>query len=57
MDPNTTLAEALELAQAILSGELSADSQLDASERLAEKVQALDDWITRGGFLPGAWQS
>jgi hypothetical protein len=27
----------------------------DAGQDLAEAANALDDWLTRGGFLPAAW--
>jgi hypothetical protein len=31
-------------------------SQADAAERLAELVEALHEWIKKGGFLPKEWQ-
>ena len=55
MDPDANLAEQLELANRILAcgaGEME-DGEL---ERLAELVEALDEWIKSGGFLPEAWQ-
>jgi hypothetical protein len=51
MDPDTNLAEQLELAQSMIDGE--ADS--DDCERLAELVLALHEWIQRGGAMPEAW--
>lgn len=55
MDPDQVLDDIMELASAILAGGLSADSQLDASEALANKINALNAWLTHGGYLPGAW--
>ena len=65
MDPDANLKEQLELAQEIqdrLDGdELEAEEYskwqlgVDAS-RLADRVQALDQWIDNGGFLPKCWQ-
>lgn len=49
MDPNANLAELRELASAQLNG-----GQTDP-DRMAELVEALDEWITRGGFLPADW--
>lgn len=51
MDPDTTLAEMRELAQAILFGQDTADDAV----ALAEKFQALDGWLTARGFLPADW--
>jgi hypothetical protein len=53
MDPNANLKEMREIAKTILSGE-EYDTGYDAV-RLAELVEALDEWITKGGFLPEAW--
>lgn len=51
MDPNANLAEQRRIVARILDGDDSADWS-----RLAELVQALDEWLTAGGFLPGEWQ-
>lgn len=50
MDPDANLDEALELAVVL---ERYED---DDARRLAELVLALNEWISRGGFLPAAWQ-
>jgi hypothetical protein len=50
MDPNANLAEQRRIALSILEGD---DGD---AERLAELVQALDEWLTKGGFLPDAWR-
>lgn len=70
MDPEANLTEQRELAEEIIRkyDELEdehAFEQLSAAERhdflcdaqrLAELVQALDQWIVRGGFLPARWR-
>lgn len=55
MDPNANLKEQLEIARAILSDK-EYDTGYDAV-RLAELVEALHEWIMKGGFLPDAWKA
>lgn len=50
MDPNAALAE----LRALVADGHETDS--DDHDRIAELVRALDTWISRGGFLPAAWQ-
>ena len=55
MDPNATLAELRELIatwQAAGSRGPWTEAQAD---RTIELAADLDEWITRGGFLPSAW--
>ncbi len=47
MDPNANLAEILQIIRA---AGLEADHN-----RLAELIEALDEWIVNGGFLPERW--
>lgn len=58
MDPNATLKLAQEKAMAILTN-LDTDGPvadlIQDAEMLAQAVQDLDGWISRGGFLPGDW--
>lgn len=56
MDPNTTLATLRELCANQLSGKDGADPSTIGGE-IAEAFEALDEWITKGGFLPSDWQS
>lgn len=49
MDPNANLAE-----QRRLFSSLDKWTRADL-ERLAELAEALDEWISAGGFLPDAW--
>ena len=51
MDPNANWAETIRLARDILN---DPDADADAA-RLAELVEALDGWISKGGYLPSAF--
>ncbi len=51
MDPNENLKRQRVLVKRILNS-LRASEQ---STELAELVEALDQWITNGGFLPKPW--
>lgn len=52
MDPNANLAELRRLTRRALY-----DNDLTPAEvtRLAELVEALDEWLAKGGSLPDAW--
>lgn len=56
MDPNATLEEIRQIIQRA-DNECAAgnDLQLADAHRLLDCVQALDEWISKGGFLPKAW--
>lgn len=49
MDPTVTLAKIREL----LAWPHALDGQ--SADELVDLVRALDEWITRGGFLPEQW--
>ncbi len=51
MDPDTALAEALDLALRLIDEEAEAGDDV----HLAALVLAMDRWLTRGGFMPAAW--
>jgi len=51
MDPNATLAELRRLVEEYWDEGESAG----LSHRFADCVDALDSWVSRGGFLPDAW--
>jgi len=51
MDPNANLKEMRMLVQTHLNAPLDG---FDV-ERLVELVEALDEWISKGGALPRAW--
>jgi hypothetical protein len=58
MDPNATLAEMREIAAGLEdadSDDLS-ESEIQALLYLAGQVRAMDDWLSKGGFLPTAWK-
>lgn len=53
MDPNCVLARIRELVVA------SPDTSGDAVEQLADLQEAfdnLDEWLSKGGYLPADWQ-
>ena len=52
MDTNATLASIRRLAE-----EVGAESEEPLALGLAELIQDLDEWLSRGGFLPLAWES
>ncbi len=57
MDPNACLEELLRLAESTLNdyeGEGSDVPRADVA-RTAELIEALNEWIKGGGFLPTAW--
>lgn len=65
MDPEANLEEQRSLSESILEAldvdedegeEVDMDAVRDDANRLAELVQALDQWISRGGFLPKDWR-
>lgn len=64
MDPNAALVELraalrqLEDARQLLGKEADLDAlwkTIIASDRLAESIESLDEWLSKGGFLPDAW--
>jgi hypothetical protein len=61
VDPNANLREQRRLAAEIVAF-LDSDGMADdetlqrLANELAEHVQALDQWLTGGGFAPRAWQ-
>jgi hypothetical protein len=69
MDPDANLAELREVARAILrtwdacdpdDGSLTEGQQefiVEQANRLAELVEALDEWLARAGFLPMRWRT
>lgn len=58
MDPDANLKEALELANCLAcEGDFDPHAKLIEAERLADLLLALDEWITKGGFLPERWRT
>ena len=57
VDPDANLKEQIRIAKQIIQA-IDKGEEIDMFERgdrLAELVIALDEWITRGGFIPGRW--
>jgi hypothetical protein len=57
VDPNQNLREQRRLVAEIQRVSVCCVGDMDSSlgEELAELVKALDEWISKGGFLPSAW--
>jgi hypothetical protein len=55
MDPTANLEEQLSLSREIIFGNLTPRQREEKSDRLAELVDALHEWISHGGFLPKQW--
>jgi len=60
MDPNANLAEQRAIIKKIKdlcwnSGNNNDDKIADLAELLAEFAQALDEWLSEGGFAPREW--
>jgi hypothetical protein len=58
MDPNQALTDAREAAKVAdeaAEGD-SNDAEIDALRDALESYRALDEWLTRGGFLPTDWR-
>lgn len=56
MDPNAALAEIRKLVER--ASDLESFPRPDPAElltELAEAVEGLDEWLSKGGFLPTAW--
>lgn len=59
MDPNATLENLRLWVERLHYNEKQPDylrTQEDYSEAV-ESFEALDEWLTKGGFLPEAWQT
>lgn len=52
MDPDKLLEELRELVQSVKDYDTCNDSQVD---ELVEKVEAMDTWLSNGGFFPRKW--
>jgi hypothetical protein len=53
MDPNAALSRIRELVEA--NNRVTDASRLDIADELAELIDGLDNWLSRGGFPPDAW--
>jgi len=55
MDPDACLKEIRELLVEINKPQNDAKHERWLSAELAERVEAMDEWLSRKGFLPAAW--
>lgn len=56
MDPDENLRQQRKIAAEMLRArDKGGWTSFDDVARLCELVQALDEWIVRGGSLPGEW--
>lgn len=53
MDPNETLNDLRIMTRSVLNNGAESTSVVDD---MAELFEALDDWLSKGGFLPDVWQ-
>lgn len=53
MDVNAALAELRALVKANADAEYVSDHD---TARMIELVDAIDGWMSKGGFLPAAWE-
>lgn len=51
MDPDTCLTEILAEVESVEEF----DSEDDRANLMAEKIRALDSWLSLGGHLPARW--
>jgi hypothetical protein len=56
MDPDANLAELRRIATRVLAAPSIEEIDCADAERIADLVDALDGWLSRGGFLPDAWK-
>lgn len=54
MDPDACLKEILELSWRF--EDMTASEAEWHGHRLSGLIKSLDEWITKGGFLPARWQ-
>lgn len=58
MDPNATLTELLDRARAVMECESETGDGEEMADlyEMSSLVLHLDEWITKGGFLPQRWR-
>jgi hypothetical protein len=59
MDPNKALRQlrnAVDYYRRGYGGKLGAENREELLAGLVDEFEALDGWLTRGGFLPEAWR-
>ena len=56
MDPNETLNEIRDLMTESQKPGQSTIALADLADDLVSSLRALDEWLSRGGFLPEPWK-
>jgi hypothetical protein len=56
MDPNATLAEIRAALADMGRSDITPHEYADAASVLHERIEILDEWLSKGGFLPDAWK-
>lgn len=56
MDPNECLAELRDYIQSEKTLSENGDAW-EYVDEIIDRFEALDDWLSKGGFLPSAWRS
>jgi len=54
MDPNAALDE-IRASYRAFDLVFTDEGRVDIAGRLVDLVQGLDEWLSKGGFLPSAW--
>jgi hypothetical protein len=60
MDPDEALREMRKLSETLIrcgDDHIHLEAYAEDVVRLAELVQAIDGWLSKGGFLPRGWES
>jgi hypothetical protein len=55
MDPNATLERMRAAQHSLRTRQASDPDHVQAFSEIADCAEALDGWLSRGGFLPDAW--
>ncbi len=56
MDPNANLEEQERISKRLMEDTRDLGFTVEDAYRLAELVLALNEWISKGGFLPTKWE-
>jgi hypothetical protein len=57
MDPNENLREIREITKELDSGSYLSSREVELkADRLVSLVMGLDEWLSKGGFLPKEWE-
>jgi hypothetical protein len=57
MDPNEILRELRRWAKAMSTGNHAGPTPSLREMSMADLFESLDEWLTKGGFMPDAWDT